>query len=323
MRNNTILVLADMGEPQLPLLREQISDARIVVGNSAAAFVEVAASAGILFNWSGSLELFKQVFRMCQNLLWVHSRAVGLERTLFPELIESAVPLTNSVGVFSASLGEFVVGAMLYFAKDFRRMMRSQQSGVWDPFDVGMIEGATLGIVGLGDIGRTIATRARAMGLTVLGLRRHIASASEADPLVTRMYSSEQRLEMLSQCDYVAVATPLTPETRGMIGEAELAAMKPTAVIINVGRGPVINEGALVGALSSGRIKGAALDVFDQEPLPAGHPFYKLENVLLSPHCADHTADWLDDAMKFFIEQFRRLQKGEPLQNVVDKKLGY
>jgi phosphoglycerate dehydrogenase-like enzyme len=108
-----------------------------------------------------------------------------------------------------------------------------------------------------------------------------------------------------------------------MIGEAEFAAMKPCAVVINVGRGPVINEEAMVRALSSGRIKGAALDVFDHEPLPAGHPFYKLENVLLSPHCADHTLDWLDNAMKFFIEQYQRFQAGEPLRNIVDKKLGY
>lgn len=323
MRNDTILVLADPGEPQLAMLKEKLSDARIIVGNSADVFAEVAPSAAVLFNWSGSLELFKQVFRMCRNLLWVHSRAVGLERTLFPELVESTVPLTNSVGVFSASLGEFVVGAMLYFAKDFRRMIRSQQSGVWDPFDIGVIEGATLGIVGFGDIGRAIAMRARTMGMTVLALRRHIALASETDPLVARMYSSQQRFQMLSLCDYVVLATPLTPDTRGMIGEVELAAMKPTAVIINVGRGPVINEAALVRALSSRRIKGAALDVFDQEPLPAGHPFYKLENLLLSPHCADHTADWLDNAMKFFIAQFRRFQKGEPLRNVVDKKLGY
>jgi phosphoglycerate dehydrogenase-like enzyme len=128
---------------------------------------------------------------------------------------------------------------------------------------------------------------------------------------------------MLPRCDYVVVAAPLTSETRGMIGEAEFAAMKPCAVVINVGRGPVINEEAMVRALSSGRIKGAALDVFDHEPLPAGHPFYKLENVLLSPHCADHTLDWLDNAMKFFIEQYQRFQAGEPLRNIVDKKLGY
>jgi len=137
------------------------------------------------------------------------------------------------------------------------------------------------------------------------------------------MYSPDHRIEMLSRCDYVVAAAPLTPETRGMIAEPEFTAMKPTAVVINVGRGPVIQEEALVSALSHGRIKGAALDVFDHEPLPAGHPFYKLENVLLSPHCADHTPDWLDRAMQFFIAQFERFQKGEPLMNVVDKKLGY
>ena len=130
-------------------------------------------------------------------------------------------------------------------------------------------------------------------------------------------------MEMLSRCDYVVVAAPLTSETRGMIGEPEFATMKPTAVVINVGRGQVISEEALVSALSKGQIKGAALDVFDQEPLPEGHPFYKLENVLLSPLCAYHTPDWLAQAMRFFIGQLERLRKGEPLLNVVDKKLGY
>ena len=108
-----------------------------------------------------------------------------------------------------------------------------------------------------------------------------------------------------------------------MIGEAEIAAMKPTAVLINVGRGPVIDQEALIRALTARRIKGAGLDVFEHEPLPAGNALYRLENVLLSPHCADHTADWLDQAMRFFIEQYRRFEKGEPLQNIVDKRLGY
>ena len=322
MRDYTILALADPTERELPILKDQLADVKIVVGNSADVFAKDAPNATVLFNWSGSLELFKHVFRMCDNLLWVHSRAVGLERTLFPELIESAVPLTNSVGVFSSSLGEFALGAILYFAKDFRRMIRSQQAGLWEAFDVSVVEGATLGIVGYGDIGRAVATRARAMGMRVFGIKRHV-DQSDADPLVARMYSPEQRLDMFARCDYAVVAAPLTPETRGMIGEAELAAMKPTAVVINVGRGPVINEAALVRALSSHRIKGAALDVFDQEPLPAGHPFYKLENVLLSPHCADHTRDWLYNAMTFFVQQFRRFQKGEPLRNVVNKRLGY
>jgi phosphoglycerate dehydrogenase-like enzyme len=326
MRSDTILVLVSAAEPaeaHIAMLREQLANVRIIVGNSAEKFESSAAHAPVLFNWSGPLALFKKVFAMCPNLVWVHSRSVGLERTMFPELMESSVPLTNGTGVFSASLGEFALGAILYFAKDFRRMIRNQMAGVWEAFDVQWASGQTVGIIGYGDIGRAVAARVRPMGMKVLAVRRHASTPQSTDPLAEEIYTPERRLEMISRCDYVVVATPLTSETRGMIGEAEFAAMKPTAVMINVGRGPVINEEAMIRALSSGRIKGAALDVFDHEPLPAGHPFYKLENVLLSPHCADHTPDWLDNAMKFFIEQYERFRKGEPLLNVVDKKLGY
>jgi phosphoglycerate dehydrogenase-like enzyme len=323
MRTDNILVLADPAEPQLAMLGKQLAGVKAIAGNSVEAFEQAAVDAGVLFNWSGSLALFRNVFGICPNLRWVHSRSVGLERSLFPELVDSPVLLTNGSGVFSASLGEFALAAILYFAKDLRRMIRNQTAGVWEAFDVMPVTGHTVGIIGYGDIGRAIAARVRPLGMTVLALKRHASPTSGPDPLVEQTYSPERRMEMLSRCDYVVVAAPLTSETRGMIGGPEFAAMKPTAVAINVGRGPVINEEALVSALSNGRIKGAALDVFDQEPLPQGHPFYKLENVLLSPHCADHTPDWLDNAMRFFIEQFRRFRKGEPLLNVVDKKLGY
>jgi len=185
------------------------------------------------------------------------------------------------------------------------------------------VSGQTVGIIGYGDIGRAIAARVRPLGMTVLALKRHTSTLRGANPLVDQVYAPEHRIEMLSCCDYVVVSAPLTSETHGMIGEPEFAALKPSAVLINVGRGPVINERALINALSKGQIKGAALDVFDHEPLPEGHPFYKLENVLLSPHCADNTPDWLDRAMQFFIAQFERFQKGERLPNVVDKRLGY
>jgi phosphoglycerate dehydrogenase-like enzyme len=323
MRTDNILVLADPAEPQLAMLEKQLAGVKAIAGNSVEAFEQAAVDAGVLFNWSGSLALFRNVFGICPNLRWVHSRSVGLERSLFPELVDSPVLLTNGSGVFSASLGEFALAAILYFAKDLRRMIRNQTAGVWEAFDVMPVTGHTVGIIGYGDIGRAIAARVQPLGMTVLALKRHASPTSGTDPLVEQTYSPERRMEMLSRCDYVVVAAPLTSETRGMIGGPEFAAMKPTAVAINVGRGPVINEEALVSALSNGRIKGAALDVFDQEPLPQGHPFYKLENVLLSPHCADHTPDWLDNAMRFFIEQFRRFRKGEPLLNVVDKKLGY
>ena len=321
MSGDTILVLGNPKEPQIALLRGRLPAADIVVGNSAGAFSAAAERATVLFNWSGSLELFREVFGMCRSLRWIHSRSVGLERTLFPELVESSIPLTNGTGVFSASLGEFVVAAILYFAKDLRRMVRSQMAGVWEPFDVTMVSGKTIGIVGYGDIGREIASRVRPLGMRVLAVRRNATAA--ADALVERTYGPEQRIAMIALCDYVVVAAPLTPETRGMIGAAEFAAMKPTAVVMNVGRGPIIDEAAMIDALRTARIKGAALDVFDQEPLPAGHPFYAMENVLLSPHCADHTATWLDEAMELFTAQYERFRKGEPLLNVVNKKMGY
>jgi len=320
---NTILVLADPNEPQFAVLENLRAEANIITGNSVEAFRPAARDATVILNWSGSLALLRAVFGMCPNARWVHSRSAGVESTLFPELIERPVPLTNGSGVFSPALAEFVLGAILYFAKDFRRMIRNQMAGVWEAFDVMPISGQTVGIVGYGDIGRAVAASVRPLGMAVLAVKRHVGPSHGADPLVEQMYSSDHRIEMIPRCDYVVAAAPLTPETRGMIAEPEFAAMKPTAVVINVGRGPVIDETALVGALSNRRIKGAALDVFDHEPLPQGHPFYKLENVLLSPHCADHTPDWLDNAMQFFIGQFKRYRKGEPLLNVVDKKLGY
>jgi phosphoglycerate dehydrogenase-like enzyme len=320
---HTILVLSDPAEPQLAMLDALPKETNLAVGNSTAAFEGTAADADVIFNWSKGRDLLRAVFAMTPEVRWVHSRAAGLDNLLFPELVESPVPLTNGSGVFSPSLGEFALAAILYFAKDFRRMIRNQIAGRWEQFDVHEIAGQTVGIVGYGDIGRAVATRVRSMGMRVLALKRHGAPVYSVDPLVDRIYYPAERCEMIALCDYVVVAAPLTAETRGMIGEAEFAAMKPGGVIINVGRGPVIDEPAMLSALTEGRIKGAGLDVFTHEPLPDGHPFYKMENVLLSPHCADHTTDWLEQAMRFFIENFERYRKGEPLRNVVDKKLGY
>jgi phosphoglycerate dehydrogenase-like enzyme len=323
MKQLSILVLSAPDEPQLLMLDELRETANIVIGNSANSFEKAAGGAEVIFNWSGSLSLIREVFLMSHSVRWVHSRSAGLERTLFPELIASDVTMTNGSGVFSPSLGEFALAAILYFAKDFRRMIRNQMAGVWEPFDVLPISGKTVGIVGYGDIGRAVAARVRHLGMNVLAVKRHVSAQKNSDPLVDQIYSPDHRIEMLSRCDYVVVAAPLNAETHGLIGEAEFAALKPSAVIINVGRGPVIEEHAMIKALSEHKIKGAALDVFAEEPLPNGHPFYKMENVLLSPHCADHTPDWLDNAMRFFITQFERFRRGEPLLNVVDKKLGY
>jgi phosphoglycerate dehydrogenase-like enzyme len=323
MDDITLLVLANPADRRLAMLEALPEETHIAVGDSVAAFQGMAAEASVIFNWSGTRALLREVLGMAPGARWVHTRSAGLDDLLFPELVAHRAVLTNASGVFSPSLGEWVLGAILYFAKDFRRLVRNQAAGVWEQFDVPFIDGQTVGIVGFGDIGRGVAARVRAMGMRVLALKRHAAPPGHVDSLAERIYAPANRCDMLAQCDYVVVTAPLTPETRGMMGAAEFAAMKREAVLVNVGRGPVVDETALIQALSRGLIKGAALDVFDREPLPAGHAFYRLENVLLSPHSADHTPDWLERAMRQFLEQFERFRKGEPLANVVDKRLGY
>jgi len=323
MGDLTVLVLANPTEPQLAMLEQLPVETSIAVGERSGAFERAAGDADVIFNWSGSRELLREVFRMCPRVRWVHTRWAGLDGLLFPELVESAAALTNGTGVFSESLGEFALAGMLFFAKDLRRMIRNQAAGRWEQFDVDEISGQTLGIVGYGDIGHQVAARARAMGMRVVAVKRHALPAGATDAYAERIYTPERTAEMIAISDYILVAAPLTGETRGLIGEREFAAMKPTAVVINLGRGPVIDEAAMVSALDRRRIRGAVLDVFDTEPLPEGHPFYRLDNVLVSPHTADHTADWLERAMQLFLDNFERFRKGQPLINLVDKKLGY
>lgn len=323
MSDSPLLLLTAPNDNEIPFLADLRQVATIVVGDSAQDFAKAAVESEIILSWSGSRALLREVFLMSRRVRWIHSRSAGLEQTLFPELIESEVILTNGSGVFSPSLGEFVLAAILYFAKDFRRMITNQVAEVWEQFNVAMVSGQTVGIVGYGSIGRAVAARARGLGMNVFALRRRTSQNTTEDPLIDLEYGPEQRREMLSQCDFIVVTLPLTEKTRGFIGDAEFAVMKKSAVIINVGRGPTIDEHAMIRALSENRIRGAALDVFDQEPLPQGHPFYSLQNVLLSPHCADHTPDWTHNAMRFFLAQLQRFNRKETLFNIVDKRLGY
>jgi phosphoglycerate dehydrogenase-like enzyme len=310
MEDSTVLVLADPTDPLLAMLEMLPEGTRIAAGNQPQAFAESAPQADVILNWTGSRDLLRAVFGMAPRLRWIHSRSAGLDELLFPELAASPAVLTNARGVFSEILGEFAIAAVLFFAKGLRRMVRSQEAGIWDQFDITEIAGQTVGIIGLGDIGKAVARRAEAMGMHVIGLRR--------------TDGPDRKLALLAQSDYLMLTAPLTPQTRGIIAGPELRAMKPTAVLINLGRGPLVDESALIAALTENRIGGAALDVFNEEPLPPGHPFYKLENLLLSPHAADHTPDWKRRAMRLFLDNFERYRNGQPLTNVVtDKHRGY
>jgi phosphoglycerate dehydrogenase-like enzyme len=316
-----LMVIANPAAEHLRLLSDLPHGVDVRIGNTAEFVDQNAPDAEVILT-AGSGDLFRAALPLARRLRWVHSLWAGVENILSPEFIASPIPLTNGRGVFKGSLAEFAIAAILYFAKDLRRMVRNQEAGRWEQFDVEEIAGHTLGIVGYGEIGRTTAALAHALGMKCIAVRRNTA-ASKDDPALDAVYAPAQLREMLALSDYVLVATPNTPETRGMIGEAELAAMKSSAVIINVGRGAVIVEQALAQALENGRIKGAALDVFEHEPLPEGHPFYRLQNLLLSPHAADHTPGWLESAVKFFLDNFRRFETGSPLLNIVDKQAGY
>jgi phosphoglycerate dehydrogenase-like enzyme len=200
--------------------------------------------------------------------------------------------------------------------------LADQKAHKWEQFYMEELFGHTMGIVGYGEIGRASAEKAKVFGMKVLALRRR-PELSSSDPLVDRVYTHAELREMLAECDYIVAAAPNAPGTRGLIGAAEFAVMKPTAVIINVGRGPVIDEKAMIDALSSGKIRGAVLDVFDKEPLPQDHPLFDLPNVLLCPHSGDRVAGWLENAVEVFLSNYERFDKGEELMNVVDKKAGY
>jgi phosphoglycerate dehydrogenase-like enzyme len=312
-----VLVLSNANDPQL----EMLSRLPHVLALDAEQAARAAHDAQIVLHWSGPRDLVRAALLANPQIRWIHSKWAGLDSLLFPEFVESPVPLTNGSGVFSQSLGEFALAMILYFAKDFPRMLRNKAAHRWEDFDLDEIAGQTVGIVGYGDIGRAVARRAHAMDMKLLALKRHPPAAH--DQLIDAYYKPAELHDMLGKCDYVAVCAPLTPETRHMISDAEFAAMKPSAIVINVGRGPVIDQAALIRALQQKKIRGAGLDVFEHEPIPKDDPIWEFDNVFISAHTADHTRDWLDQAMRFFLRQYDRFRTGQPLENIVDKHLGY
>jgi phosphoglycerate dehydrogenase-like enzyme len=319
----TLLVTADPRTSYLKELDQLSSEARIVVSDDPAKVAEAAPEADVILNGEfKDPKLFQNAFALATKVRWVHVLSAGVEHVLTPEIIASPVPLTNGRGVFRRPLAEWAISAMLHFQYDHRRLIRQQEAGVWEAFDIEELHGKTIGIVGYGEIGRAVAERAKPFGCRIVALRRKPENSS-GDPLIDRAYGPAQINEMLAGCDFVVAAAPMTPETRGLVGAAQIAVLKPSAVVINIGRGPVIDEAALIAALTAKKIRGAGLDVFDVEPLPPGHAFYTLENVLLSPHSADHTPGWRESAFQFFLDNFARFRKGEPLENVVDKHAGY
>lgn len=270
----------------------------------------------------GNKKHLQAVWTKLRNLKWMHSNMAGLDFFLFPDIVASNVTVTNSKGVYSRSLSEYALFACKYFALNMPRMIAQRQKKNWEQFSVRELSGQTMGIIGYGDIGQCTGELAKSYGMRVLGSRRN-PHLSKGDPVVDEMYATDALHEMVSKSDYVVCAMPLTPETEGIVDSSLLAKMKSTAVLVNIGRGPCVDEAALIKALQDGTILGAGLDVFESEPLPESSPIWEMDNVLMSFHNADRVTGWLDNSIQLFVDNMRLYLEGKPLENVVDAKRGY
>ena len=256
------------------------------------------------------------------KLKWFQTMSAGVDRFARMDIWQSPVIITGVSGIHATPIGEFALEFMLMFAKGAPSCFRMQQKHEWKRYMPSVLRGKTVGIVGLGNIGGEIARLSRAFGMRVIATRRSVTRQKRAR-YVDMLLPAEQLNQLLSESDYVIVATPLTPETRGLIGEKELRAMKPSACIINIARGGIIDEEALIRALDEKRIAGAGLDVVADEPLPTESRLWDFDNVILSPHVAGGMEDYMEHATTIFCENLKRYLSGKKLLNIIDKKKGY
>lgn len=279
--------------------------------------------AEIVFAWEKGAYWIQEHFAKAANLKWVQTSSAGLERILFPALIESPVVLTNGRGLYASALAEFVMFSVLFFTKNFRRLEGNRPERIWDHFVGREVRGQTLVIVGYGGTGRATAKLARAFGMKVLAVKRN-ASVVEGSEWVDEVVPLERWHGALKVADFVVNALPLTPATKGMFGEEEFRAMKTSAVYISVGRGKTTQEALLIEALKQGWIAGAGLDVFENEPLEPASELWDLPSVILSPHCTDITPAYHTESALLLRENIQRYVQGQPLLNLVeDKRRGY
>lgn len=251
---------------------------------------------------------------------WVHATSAGVDAILFPDIVESDVPITNARGIFDRAIGEYVLGMTLAFAKDFPRTLDLQRENRWQHRDSERIVGKRMLVVGAGAIGRAIARLARGAGMEVEGMAKN---ARDEDPDFATVHASDALHDVLPSADYVVIAVPLTKATEHMFDAEAFRHMKSSARLINIGRGPIVDTEALIEALNDRAFDGAALDVFEQEPLPADSPLWGMDNVIISPHMAGDFIGWREALSEQFLDNFQRWRKGEALFNVVDKERGY
>lgn len=264
----------------------------------------------------------QNIIARAPRLKWFQATSAGVDRHRDTEIWKSKAIITGVSGIHATPIGEFVISLMLMFAKNAPLGFKMMQTKKWERYASGTLRGKTVGIIGVGHIGMEVARLAKAFGMKVIGTRRSTKTAGRARNVDLLLPTSRLK-EILKQSDYVTVCCPLTPETRHIIGEAELKTMKPTARIINIGRGELIDPEALVKALREKWIAGAGLDVTVPEPLPPDSPLWDFDNVILSPHISGGMEDYMLRAAELFADNLRRYLAGKKLRNVVSRKKGY
>ncbi|MEM7211399.1 MAG: D-2-hydroxyacid dehydrogenase [Pseudomonadota bacterium] len=248
---------------------------------------------------------------------WVANGGAGTDH--FGSWDPNSTTVTNAAGVAAGMMAEYVIGGFLHFTLNVDGLQKDKSIQAWKPRNMIPLAGKTLLIVGLGHTGRALAKRAKAFDMTVLGTRTRPQAMENID----EVHAADDLRDVLPRADFVAVATPLVPATRKLIDEAEIACMKPGAILADVSRGGVVNQDALVQALRTGHVSAAALDVFETEPLPLSSPLWTLDNVLISPHCSSVYAEWEEASFRLFLDNLGRWSRGEALVNVVDPSRGY
>ncbi len=267
------------------------------------------------------LDFPNNVTALAPRLRWVQMIGAGIDHLAGTGLFESDVTITSLGGFNSRAIAEFVMGLMLVRVKRLKEYMLAQPQKKWAYNFGDSLAGKTVGIVGLGRIGSETARLCQAFDMRVVATRR--TPTAEAPPNVDRLYPASDLLPMLPECDFVVLSVALTPETHKLIGERELRAMKTSAFLINVARGQVVDEAALIRALQEGWIAGAGLDVFEQEPLPPESPLWEMPNAIVTPHGSAVIEGYAEHAARYVAENLRRFIADQPLMNVVDKAKGY
>ena len=311
-------------EAEVEILRREFPACTFVRGDSDEETLAHVADADIAF----SSRITASHLAAAHRLKWVHSPAAGIGSMLFPSMIESGVILTNSRGISAPAIAEHSVAVTLALLRKLPLASERQRTRTWAQNELSAegrrirtLRGARVLIVGLGAIGTETARLFAALGAHVTAIRRRVSEP--APPSVAQVWPPSQLHQALPDTDVVIVAAPQTPDTVHLIGRDELAAMKDDAVLVNVSRGKLVDEAALVKALDAGRLRGAALDVFEHEPLSSDSPLWSHPDVLITPHVAGFSERYWPDARSLFAENLRRFVAGQPLRNVVDKRAGY